>query len=136
METAFDMFYETEVPEDEMIVSRTDFTGKITYVNEMFADISGYEPDELIGHSHNLIRHPDMPISVFTDLWKTLKSGNVWNGYVKNCRKDGGYYWVHARVGTVMKDGVAVQASYYEQSPLSDAERDNFTILNGAESAL
>ncbi|WP_373035193.1 PAS domain-containing protein [Sulfurimonas sp.] len=109
MQTSFDMFYETEVPEGELIVSRTDFTGKITYANETFAEISGYEPDELIGRSHNMIRHPDMPKSVFTDLWETLKRGEVWNGYVKNRRKDGGFYWVHARVGTVMKDGKPVE---------------------------
>ncbi len=109
MQINFDMFYETEVPYDELIVSRTDFTGRITYVNDTFAEISGYEPEELIGQSHNIIRHPDMPKSAFTDLWETLQRGDVWNGYVKNLRKDGGYYWVHARVGTVMKDGKAVE---------------------------
>jgi len=109
MRTTFDMFIETEVPEDELIVSRTDFTGKITYVNETFAEISGYKPEELIGKPHNMIRHPDMPKSAFADLWKTLESGNVWEGYVKNLRKDGGYYWVFARISTVIKDGKAVE---------------------------
>ncbi|EDZ62886.1 PAS/PAC sensor protein [Sulfurimonas gotlandica GD1] len=109
METKFDMFYETEVPEDELIVSRADFSGIITYVNETFADISGYEPDELIGHPHNIIRHPDMPKSIFADLWDTLQRGDIWHGYVKNRRKDGGYYWVYARVSTVMKDGEPVE---------------------------
>ena len=109
METAFDMFYETEVPQEELIVSRADFSGKITYVNETFADISGYEPNELIGQAHNVIRHPDMPKSVFAGLWDTVKNGDVWHGYVKNCRKDGGYYWVYARVSTVMKDGKPVK---------------------------
>lgn len=109
METAFDMFYKTEVPEDELIVSRADFSGKITYVNETFADISGYEPSELIGQPHNIIRHPDMPKSLFTNLWDTIKNGDVWHGYVKNLRKDGGYYWVYARVSTVMKDKKPVE---------------------------
>lgn len=109
MQTKFDMFYETQVPEDELIVSRTDFTGKITYVNETFAEISGYNPEDLVGERHNIIRHPDMPKSIFADLWETLKRGDIWNGYVKNLRKDGGYYWVHARVATVMKDGKAVE---------------------------
>jgi aerotaxis receptor len=107
MDTTFNMFLETEVPEDELIVSRTDFTGKITYVNETFAEISGYKPEELIGQSHNIIRHPDMPQSAFTDLWETIKRGDIWEGYVKNLRKDGGYYWVHAHVSTVKKDGIA-----------------------------
>ena len=109
METTFDMFIETEVPEDELIVSRTDFTGKITYVNETFAEISGQKPEELIGKPHNVIRHPDMPKSAFADLWETLERGDVWEGYVKNLRKDGGYYWVFAHISTVMKDGKAVE---------------------------
>jgi len=73
MNSTFDMFLETEVPEDELIVSRTDFTGKITYVNETFAEISGYTPEELIGQPHNVIRHPDMPQSAFADLWATVE---------------------------------------------------------------
>ena len=109
MTTTFDMFLETEVPEDELIVSRTDFTGKITYVNETFAEISGYQPEELIGQPHNVIRHPDMPRSAFADLWETVESGGTWEGYVKNLRKDGGYYWVFARVSTVIKNGKAVE---------------------------
>ena len=74
-----------------------------------YAEISGYKPNELIGQMHNVIRHPDMPKSAFTDLWETLKKGDVWEGYVKNLRKDGGYYWVFARVSTVMKNGKAVE---------------------------
>jgi len=109
VETTFKMFIETEVPEDELIVSRTDFTGKITYVNETFAEISGYEVDELIGKPHNIIRHPDMPKSAFADLWETVQRGEVWEGYVKNLRKDGGYYWVFASVSTVKKNGKAVE---------------------------
>ena len=57
------MFIETEVPQNELIISRTDLNGVITYVNETFAKISGYEPKELIGKPHNIIRHPDMPKS-------------------------------------------------------------------------
>jgi len=109
METTFDMFIETKVPEDELIVSRTDFTGKITYVNETFAEISGYEVEELIGKPHNVIRHPDMPKSAFEEMWATLKRGEVWEGYVKNLRKDKGYYWVFARMSTVIKDGKPVE---------------------------
>ncbi len=109
MTTTFDMFMETEVPENERIVSRTDFTGNITYVNETFAEISGYKPEELIGKPHNIIRHPDMPRSTFADLWETVKRGDAWEGYVKNRRKDGGYYWVFARVSTVIKNGEAIE---------------------------
>lgn len=109
MTSSFEMFIETEVPEDEIIISRTDLDGVITYANDVFAKISGYTPDELIGKSHAIIRHPDMPISVFRDLWKTIKEEKTWTGYVKNLRKDGGYYWVFATVSGVYKDGKLIE---------------------------
>ncbi len=109
MDTSFDMFIETEVPENQLIISRTDLTGVITYVNETFARISGYEPEELIGKPHNIIRHPDMPRSAFADLWETIRAGKTWRGYVKNLRKDRGYYWVYAEISQVIKDGEVVE---------------------------
>jgi len=108
-DTTFDMFIETEVPENELIISRTDLDGIITYVNDTFALISGYEADELIGKAHNIVRHPDMPRSAFADVWKTLKSGKSWSGYIKNMRKDRGYYWVKADISGVYKDGKLVE---------------------------
>jgi aerotaxis receptor len=109
MEKSFDMFIETEVPDHELIISRTDLKGNITYVNETFALISGYSAEELIGKPHSIVRHPDMPKSVYKDLWETLKKGNNWHGFVKNKRKDNGYYWVHAEISGVYKDGELVE---------------------------
>jgi aerotaxis receptor len=109
MTTSFDMFIETEVPQGELIISRTDLDGNITYVNDVFAQISGYEPDELIGKPHNIIRHPDMPKSAFKELWDTIKQGKTWEGYVKNLRKDNGYYWVYASISPLYKDGKIVE---------------------------
>lgn len=109
MDTSYNMFIETNVPEHELIISRTDLTGVITYVNETFAMISGYDANELIGQTHSIVRHPDMPKSVFKDLWETLKRGESWQGIVKNRRKDDGYYWVHADVSGVYKDGKLVE---------------------------
>ncbi|WP_281950736.1 PAS domain-containing protein [Nitrosophilus kaiyonis] len=109
MDITYDMFIETEVPKDELIISRTDLKGIITYANETFAKISGYTPDELIGKPHSILRHPDMPKRVFTDLWETIKNGKIWRGYVKNLRKDKGYYWVYAEVSGVYKDGKLVE---------------------------
>ncbi len=100
---------ETEVPEHELIISRTDLTGKITYANETFCDISGFSEDELIGKSHNIVRHPDMPSAAFKDLWSTLQSGKQWKGIVKNMRKDKGFYWVEAIVSGVYKNGELVE---------------------------
>jgi aerotaxis receptor len=109
IDTSFDMFIETIVPHNELIISRTDLKGVITYVNETFAEISGYKPEELIGKPHNIVRHPDMPKSVYADLWKNLKEKESWSGYVKNMRKDRGYYWVHAHISGVYKDGELVE---------------------------
>lgn len=100
---------ETVVPQNELIVSRTDLTGRITYVNNTFAQISGYEEDELIGKPHNIVRHPDMPKRVFSQMWQSLQQSGKWEGVVKNLRKDKGYYWVHAIISGVYKDGVLVE---------------------------
>lgn len=109
MDITWDMFIETEVPKDELIISRTDLRGVITYVNETFARISGYSPQELIGKPHNILRHPDMPKSVFKELWETIEQGDIWRGYIKNMRKDRGYYWVYAEISGVYKDGKLVE---------------------------
>ena len=109
MNTSFDAFLQTDVPFDELIVSRTDLDGYITFANDVFAEISGYTPDELIGKSHSIVRHPDMPRSVFKNMWETIKSGKLWQGYVKNLRKDGGFYWVFAEVSGVYKDDKLVE---------------------------
>ena len=101
--------FETEVPEGELIVSRTDLNGIITYANETFLEISGFTEDELVGQKHSIVRHPDMPSSIFTDLWETIKEKKKWNGNVKNLRKDKGFYWVNATISGVYKDGVLVE---------------------------
>jgi len=100
---------ETEVPDNELIISRTDLKGNITYANETFCDISGYDEDELIGQSHNIVRHPDMPRDAFKDLWQTIQNKKQWKGVVKNLRKDKGFYWVHAIVSGVYKNGELIE---------------------------
>lgn len=109
MNTTYQMFIETSVPQNQLIVSRTDLRGIITYANDTFAEISGYSVDELLGHPHNIVRHPDMPKSVFKEIWETLHNNQAWKGYVKNLRKDGGYYWVYAEISGVYKDNQLVE---------------------------
>ncbi|MGO4475103.1 methyl-accepting chemotaxis protein [Massilia sp. 2TAF26] len=92
----------------QSIVSKTDTKGRITYVNPSFIEVSGFEPEELIGKAHNVVRHPDMPPEAFADLWQTLKAGLPWTGMVKNRRKNGDYYWVVANVVPVKENGVTV----------------------------
>lgn len=90
------MHNETKMPEDMIIVTETDAKGIIKFANEDFCKIAGYKLEELVGNPHNMVRHNDMPKAAFADLWKTIQSGNVWKGIVKNKTKDGGYYWVNA----------------------------------------
>lgn len=84
--------------DDEFIVSKTDVKGRITYVNQVFIDFSGYSEDELIGIQHNVIRHPDMPRGVYKLLWSSIQDGQEIFAYVKNMCKDGSYYWVFANI--------------------------------------
>ena len=89
---------ETKLGEEEIIVSKTDLKGIITYANEVFIRIAGYTEEELLGAPHNLIRHPDMPRCVFKYLWDTLEQGNEVFAYVINLARSGNHYWVLAHV--------------------------------------
>jgi PAS domain S-box-containing protein len=82
----------------DIIVSKTDTKGRITYANAVFCAVSGYTLPELIGAPHSLIRHPDMPRAVFKLLWDTILDGREVFAYVKNLSKSGAYYWVFAHV--------------------------------------
>lgn len=84
--------------EDDFIVSKTDIKGRLTYCNRIFIEFSGYSEQELLSQQHNIIRHPEMPRSVFSLLWQTINTGHEFFGYVKNMSKDGSYYWVFANV--------------------------------------
>jgi aerotaxis receptor len=99
---------ETILPENVFIYSQTDAKGRITEANKAFADLSGYKVDEMVGKPHNIVRHPDMPKEAFADMWKSLKAGRPWQGFVKNRRKDGGFYWVHATVSPVRDENSKV----------------------------
>lgn len=80
------------------IVSRGDLSGKITYVNEKFCEISGYTPEELIGKPHSIIRHPDTPSHLFQELWKAAREDHIWSGVIKNRKKDGSDYHVSTSI--------------------------------------
>jgi len=90
--------------EGSAIISQTDAKGIITYANKKYCEVSGYSASELVGQPHNIIRHPDMPKAVFSKMWETISSGQVWNGLVKNLRKDGLYYWVETEILPIKND--------------------------------
>ncbi|MDB5565363.1 MAG: putative sensor domain for methyl-accepting chemotaxis sensory transducer [Tardiphaga sp.] len=85
-------------PASELIVSKTDMKGRLTYVNRLFCKIAGYSEAELIGQPHSIVRHPDMPRSVFRLLWDSIENRREIFAYVKNMAVTGDHYWVFAHV--------------------------------------
>ena len=129
---------ETAFPVGELIVSQTDPDGIITQCNEAFVHMSGFPREDLIGQPHHILRHPDMPAAAFADLWQTVKAGQRWNGYVKNLRRDGGFYWVYATVIPKQRAGQIVGYTSVRREPsrrrLAAAEA-LYRTMNAAEPA-
>lgn len=97
------------IPENELVISETDLKGKITYVNDAFAEICEFDKDLMIGFKHNVIRHSDMPAWVFKDMWDTIKKDEEWRGIIKNQTFNGrNCYWVAAKISPIFEDGVKV----------------------------
>jgi PAS domain S-box-containing protein len=105
--------------EGRAIVSETDLNGFITFANRRFCEISGYSASELVGQPHNIIRHPDMPKAAFAQVWKTIQSGTIWHGLVKNLRKDGKYYWVDTEVSPIYDNDGVVKGYMAARKPAS-----------------
>ena len=82
----------------EAIVSKTDYDGIITYVNDAFLEVSGFTKEEVIGKNHNIVRHPDNPKSLFKEMWDTIKSGKTWEGRIKNQNKQKETYFINTKI--------------------------------------
>ena len=108
---------EIDYPESAVFVSRTDLKGVITDANASFIEVSGFGREELLGRSHNTVRHPDMPAWAFADLWVTVKSGHVWRGIVKNRAKNGDHYWVRATVSPIVCHGQVEGYLFFRKKP-------------------
>ena len=96
---------EQVLTDSDSLISTTSLKGIITYANKDFIEISGFPEQELLGKNHNMVRHPDMPVEAFQDLWDTVKSGKPWMGIVKNRCKNGDFYWVDAYVTPIYEKG-------------------------------
>ncbi len=99
---------EIELRDEQVLISRADPQGRITYVNADFIEISGFTEPELLGQAHNIIRHPEVPAALFADLWRDLKAGRPWVGILKNRCKNGDAYWVEAHVSPIWEKGQIV----------------------------
>ncbi len=104
---------------DEVIVSKTDLRGRITYANRVFQRVAGYTETELLGAPHSIVRHPDMPRCVFKLLWDTLAAGQEIFAYVLNRAHNGDHYWVFAHVTPSYDDRGAV-VGYHSSRRLPD----------------
>lgn len=93
---------------EDTVISTTDLKGVTTSVNDDFERISGFSADELVGRSHNMVRHPEMPPAAFADLWETLKASKPWMGLVKNRCKNGDHYFVDAYVTPIYEGETVV----------------------------
>ena len=98
LDSVIDKEYLLKTFDKDVIFSATDLAGRIVYASEAFCRVSQYSKEELLGKKHNLVKHKDMSDEIFKELWQNIKSGNSWSGEIKNRRKDGGFYWVYAKV--------------------------------------
>jgi len=87
--------------EGRVAISQTDLKGTITFVNRKFSEISDYSVLELVDSNHDIIRHPNVSQSIFDKMWTSLSNGQVWNGMMKNLRKDGKFYWVDMEIAPI-----------------------------------
>lgn len=97
--------------DETFVVSKTDSKGIIHYANDAFCKVSGYTREELMGKSHNIVRHPDMPKEAFKDMWQTIKElKKPWTGEVKNLAKDGSTYWMKVFINPIInKNGDVIE---------------------------
>lgn len=124
---------EIEFPTAHRLISTTTPKGVITYANDEFCRIAGYEIDELEGQAHNLIRHPDMPAAAFKDLWDKMQSHQSWMGLVKNRTKNGDHYWVDAFVTPILEGGSIEEIQSVRTKCSQDAKKraeDLYTSIN------
>ncbi len=123
--TRVEQFFEM----DELIVSKTDLKGRITYANKTFIDISGYTEDDVLGAPHSIIRHPEMPRAIYKLLCDTIMSGKEIFAYVVNRCLNGDHYWVLAHV-TPTFDNTGQISGYHSNRRVADREAiDTVTAL-------
>ncbi len=122
--TGVEQFFE----ENELIVSKTDLKGRLTYTNDVFLRIAGYTEKECLGQPHSMIRHPDMPRCVFDLLWETIQNDREIFAYVVNRCKNGDHYWVQAHV-TPSKDGGGNIVGYHSNRRVPDRKILEGTIM-------
>ena len=117
-------------------VTKTDLNGIITYANELFCDLSGYTEKELVGSSHSIVRHPDVPSSVFKGMWKTIQEKKIWRGILKNRKKNAEAYYVKSMVKPILDvngniiEYIAIRTDITELESYKQLLEENLNISN------
>ena len=130
---------EVSLAPSQKLISATDVQGMITYCNDAFVDISGFERADLIGAPQNIVRHPDVPPAVFAHMWGALKQGLPWMGIVKNRCKNGDHYWVNAYVTPIFENERVVGYESVRIKPTAEQIRRAeglYSRLNRGKSAV
>ena len=132
--------------DESSIVSKTDKNGLITFVNKKFCEISGYEEDELIGKSHNIVRHPSMTKEFFNNLWKTITNKEIFKGVIVNKKKNGTVYYVDTTIIPILDENKNIEefiairhdiTKVYEQKKLIEEQfMDELTLLPNRQKLL
>ena len=132
--------------DESSIVSKTDKNGLITFVNKKFCEISGYEEDELIGKSHNIVRHPSMTKEFFNNLWKTITNKEIFKGVIVNKKKNGLVYYVDTTIIPILDENknivefISIRhniTKIYEQKKLIEEQFiDELTLLPNRQKLL
>jgi len=121
----------SEIVNQHVITSSSDLSGTITSVSQAFCKISGYSEEELVGQNHNIIRHPDMPNELYENLWKTIQSGNAWNGEVKNLKKDGSFYWIDVHIDPIRDENNEITGYIAVRQDITDHKHiESLTITD------
>ncbi len=111
------------IVDENVLISQTDLNGTITYVSKAFCQVSGYDPDELIGENHNIVRHPDMDNSIFKELWQTITAGKSWHGEIKNLKKNGGFFWTDNTVSPLRDSTGQIYGYMAVRQDITDRKR-------------
>ncbi len=119
--TSFLTGIERTFDDNDLIVSKTDLKGRVTYANPTFLHVAGFTEQEILGEPHSVVRHPDMPRSMFKFLWDTIEAGTEVFAYVINRARNGDHYWVYAHV-TPSYDLTGKMIGYHSTRRVPDRE--------------
>ncbi len=122
----------SKVLDASAIVSRGDLAGNITYVNDKMCEVYGYRADELIGQPHSILQHPDMEKHIYKNMWETVLAKTIWQGLVKNRKKDGSYTWAQSTICPIIdNDGEISEfiAARTDVTELVDKRQELQTLL-------